>query len=142
MARPYSRDLRERAVAAVEAGQSRHAVAKLFGLSPSCVVKWVQRFKATGSVAAKPMGGRRPYALAAHRVFVLSRLAEKPDLTISALGAALAAQGIEVSRYAVWHFLRHEKQTFKKKPARQRTGSARRQKTARALEASSSQARR
>jgi transposase len=84
------------------------------------------------------MGGRRPFALAAHRVLVMSRLAEKPDLTISALSAELAAQGVEVSRYAVWHFLKHEKQSFKKKPARQRTGSARRQKATRALEASSS----
>jgi len=141
MARPYSRDLREKAIAAVEAGQSCRAVARRFGLSVSSVVKWMQRFRASGSVEAKPMGGRRPYALAPHRVFVLQRLAEKPDLTISALEAELSARGIEISRYAVWHFLQHEKQSFKKKPARQRAGSARRRQAARPLEASPRKAR-
>ena len=52
------------------------------------------------------LGGRRPFALAAHRGWVLSRLAEKPDLTLRALRAELAARGIVVSNYAVWHFLK------------------------------------
>lgn len=121
MARPYSEDLRERVVAAVERGISRNAAAKLFGLSPSCVVKWMQRKKATGSIAAKPMGGRRPLAVAGERVFVLRRMQEKPDLTISALTTELAGRGLKVSRFAVWHFLACEKLTVKKKPARQRT---------------------
>jgi transposase len=98
-------------------------------------------FEATGTVVAKPMGGCKPYALAAHRVFVLSRLGEKPDLTISALEAELAARGIEVSRGAVWNFLQHEKQSFKKKPARQRTGSSGRRQAARPVEAPSRKAR-
>ncbi len=41
MTRPYSMDLRERVVAAVEAGQSRRAVAKIFNLGPATVVRWV-----------------------------------------------------------------------------------------------------
>ena len=130
MVRPYSLDLRERVVAAAQAGQSCRAVASRFGVSASSVVKWWQRARATGSAAAKPMGGRRPYALASHRVFVLGRLAEKTDLTISALEAELAERGVKVSRYAVWHFLKHEGLSFKKKPARQRTGQTRRSKAA------------
>jgi transposase len=122
MARPYSQDLRERVVAAVERGMSRNAAARMFGLSVSCVVKWMQRVEVTGSVAAKPMGGRRPLAVASKRVFVLSRLKEKPDLTISALTAELVDHGLKVSRFAVWHFLDSEGLTFKKKPARKRTG--------------------
>jgi transposase len=141
MPRAYSRDLRERVIAAVNAGQSRNAAARTFGLSVSCVVKWMQEYEATGRVEAKPMGGRRPYSLATHRVFVLGRLSEKPDLTISALEAELAERGVKVSRYAVWHFLRYVDLTFKKKPARQRTGSAGRRQAPRALEAPSMQAR-
>jgi putative transposase len=141
MARPYSRDLRERVIAAVEAGQSRHAAAERFGLSPSCVVKWVQRYRRDGSKEPKKMGGYRPYALASQRVFVLGRMAQKPDLTISALTEELARRGVKVSRFAVWHFLKHERLSFKKKPACSRTGSARRRKAARTLEASSAQAR-
>jgi transposase len=49
MARVYSLDLRERVLAAVLSGQSFRVAS---------VVKWSQRFRATGSAAAKPMGGR------------------------------------------------------------------------------------
>ena len=115
MARPYSLDLRERVVAAVESGRTVRDVASSFGVSVSSVVKWSQRYRATGSAAALPMGGRRPFALAAHRGWVLSRLAEKPDLTLRALRAELAARGIVVSNYAVWHFLKAQGITFKKR---------------------------
>ena len=114
MARPYSLDLRERVVAAVESGRTVRDVASSFGVSVSSVVKWSQRYRATGSAAALPMGGHRPFALAAHRGWVLSRLAEKPDLTLRALRAELAARGIVVSNYAVWHFLKAQGITFKK----------------------------
>jgi len=123
MPRPYSLDLRERVVAAVESGCTVREVATTFGVSVASVVKWSQRYRRTGSAAAKPMGGRRPFALAGHRELVLSRVAEKPDLTIRGLVAELAEGGIVVSKSAVWHFLKSEGITFKKKPARQRAGS-------------------
>ena len=124
MARAYSLDLRERVVAAVMGGQSCRAVAARFGVSVASVVKWVQRFRATGSAAAKRMGGRRPYALEGERAWVLARLSEVPDVTLRELAAELAARGIVVSHYAVWHFLMREGITFKKKPARQRARAA------------------
>jgi len=134
MARSYSLDLRERVVAAVAAGQSCRAVASTFKVSVASVVKWSQRFRATGSAAAKKRGWQRPYAVAGEREWLLARLAEKPDLTLRALQAELAERGLSVSCYAVWHFFEHEGISFKKKPARQRAGSARRGKTARAVE--------
>jgi len=51
------------------------------------VVKWSQRFRATGSAAAKKRGWQRPYAVAGEREWLLARLAEKPDLTLRALQA-------------------------------------------------------
>ncbi len=118
MARAYSLDLRERVVAAVAAGQSCRRVASLFGISVASVVKWSQRFRATGSAAARPMGGRRRYALAREREWLLSRLIEKPDVTLRGLLAELAERGIFVSYYAVWHFFEHEGISFKKKSLR------------------------
>jgi len=115
MARAYSLDLRERVVAAVAAGESCRKVAATFRVSVASVVKWSQRFRATGSAAARPMGGRRPYALAGERDWLLSRLAEKPDVTLRALLAELAERGIVVSYYAVWNFFEHEGVSFKKK---------------------------
>ena len=130
MARAYSLDLRERVVAAVEAGQSCRAVAKTFVVSIASVVKWSQRYRASGSAAARRVGGRRGYAVAQEREWLLARIAEKPDLTLRALLLELKDRGMVVSYYALWHFLQHEGITFKKKPARQRTGSPRRQKAA------------
>jgi hypothetical protein len=49
---PYSLDLRERVVAAVEkGGMSRRGAAAQFGLGINTVITWVRRFRATGSVA-------------------------------------------------------------------------------------------
>ena len=135
MARPYSFDLRERVVAAVVAGESCRKVAATFQVSVASVVKWSQRFRATGSPAARPMGGNRPYALAAEREWLLRRLSQQPDVTLRELLGELAARGIMVSYYAVWHFFEHEGISFKKKPVRQRTGSPRRRQAALAMEA-------
>ena len=45
------------------------------------MVKWSQRWRATGSAAPKQMGGRRPLRLKHERAWLLARIAEKPDLT-------------------------------------------------------------
>jgi transposase-like protein len=95
MARAYSLELRERVVAAVADGLSCRALADRFGVSVvASVVKWSQRLRATGSVAAKLLGGRRPYALEGERDWLLARVGEAPDLTLRALAAELAARGI------------------------------------------------
>jgi transposase len=124
MARAYSLDLRERVVAAVTSGESCRKVAATFRVSVASVVKWSQRFRKEGSAAARRMGGHRAYVLAPERDWLLSRLAEKPDVTLRALLAELSDRGIVVSYYAVWHFFEHEGISFKKKPSRQRAGSA------------------
>jgi transposase len=114
MSRPYSLDLRERVVGAVAAGESCRSVAKRFEVSVASVVKWSQRFRATGSPAAKRMGGYRPFALAGERAWLLTRIAAAPDLTLRALLAELADRGVKVSYFAVWHFFEHEGISFKK----------------------------
>jgi hypothetical protein len=78
------------------------------------VVKWSQRFRATGSAAAKRMGGHRPLALAGERAWLLARITSSPDLTLRALAAELGDRGVLVSYYAVWHFFEHEGISFKK----------------------------
>jgi transposase len=89
-------------------------VASTLGVNVASVVKWSQRFRTTGSAAARRMGGHRPYALAGERGWLLGRLAEKPDVTLRALVGELAERGIVVSYYAVWHFFEHEGISFKK----------------------------
>jgi transposase len=125
MARPYSQDLRDRVVATVTSGHTCRATAALFGVSVASVVKWSQRWRDTGSAAAKPMGGRRPLRLTGEREWLLARIAEKPDLTLRAVMAELAERGTPASYGAVWRFFRHEGITLKKNTARQRAGSRR-----------------
>lgn len=133
--RPYSLDLRERVVASVEGGRSCRETARLFAVSVASVVKWWQRKRRTGGVAAKPMGWRdRPLILWPERDWLLARVAAKPDLTLRGVQAELAARGIRVSCKAVWNFFRAENLTFKKKPARRRAGSAGRGTPADAVE--------
>jgi len=141
MPAPYSNDLRERVAAAVAGGRSCREAAKLFRVSPASVVRWSQRFRETGSAAAKPTGGTRRAVLAGHRAWLLERIRERPDLTLQALRAALAERGVAVSVWTVWKFCVSERLSLKKNRAAVRAGSSRHRAQARALEAASDSAR-
>lgn len=134
MPKPYSRDLRERVVRAVEAGGSCHEAAAAFEVSPSSAIRWVARWRQTGSLAAKPMGGKRS-PLDAHKPWLLELIAAEPDLTLEEIRDRLHELGITVSASSVWRFYDRHNVTFKKKPARSRTGARRRSSGTRNLEA-------
>ncbi len=135
MARPYSIDLRERVVSAVEdGGLSRHQAAARFGVGVSTAIEWVRRFRRTGSVEPGQMGGHKPVLLEAHRDFVHARFSEQPELTLRGLQRELADRGVEVSYGAVWAFVHAEGLSFKKNRAGQRTGSSRHRPAAPAME--------
>lgn len=140
MARPYSLDLRERVVARVLAGATVRSAASTFGVSVSAVVKWSQRYRATGSVAPGKMGGHRPVLLAAHRGFVHARFAEEPELPLRSLQRELAERGVRVSYGAIWHFVHAEGLSFKKNRAGQRAGAARRRSSPGPVEAAPGEA--
>ena len=126
MGRPYSLDLRERAVAAVEkGGMSRRQAAAQFGVGVSTVINWVRRRRETGSVAPGKMGGHKPRAIAGeHRTWLLQRTREK-DFTLRGLVAELAERGLKVDYRSVWNFVHAEKLSFKKKRRGERTRSPR-----------------
>ena len=114
MTRPYSNDLRERVVAAVEAGQSCRVVADRFDIAVSSVVKWSQRYRATGSVSPGKMGGHRRPILEPHRTFIVERIEQTSHLTLHRLKDELAACGVRVSHNAIWQFMRREGLRLKK----------------------------
>jgi len=118
MTRPFSNDLRERVVAAVLGGESCRTAAARFGVAVSSVVKWSQRYCATGSVAPGQMGGHRKRVLEPHRAFIKERINQTPHLTLHGLKDELAAHGVNVSHNAVWMFLRREGLRFKKNTVR------------------------
>jgi len=114
MAKPYSRDLRERMVRAVQAGRSRHEVARMFEVSVSCVIKLMHRYDATGDVAPGKFGGHKRSALIGFEDKVRGLVAEQPDVTVTELWRKLTALGIKVGRSAVGRFLQRLQLTFKK----------------------------
>lgn len=119
---PYSMDLRKRVVKAVMAGQSSRAVATTFGVSVASVVKWAQKYRATGNIEPRPQGYRKPLVLAEERDWLLARVATKADITLRELVAELADRGVAISYFGLWLFFKRENISFKKKSARQRAG--------------------
>src|ERR1700756_3532278 len=87
MPRPYSTDLRERAVEAVESGASRREIAETFKVGVSSVIRWCQRWSETGSVAPKRSGGSVS-PLEEHSDWILALIAKQPDLTLEEILAA------------------------------------------------------
>jgi transposase len=110
MTKPYSMDLRERVVAAVETeGMTRHRAAARFGVAISSAIKWVARYRKTGSVAPSKIGGYKPRTLRGeHAAWLIGRCKEK-DFTISQLVEELkSVRGLKVDRRSVWEFLHSE----------------------------------
>jgi putative transposase len=136
MARPYSIDLRERVIAAVDRdGMSRHQAAARFGVAVSSAIKWVQRFRQTGSAAPGQMGGHKPRTIAgSHRNWLVERCRAR-DFTLRGLVVELAERGLKVDYRSVWAFVHAEKLSFKKNGSRRRAGQAGRRPAPRAMAA-------
>src|SRR5580658_5698583 len=100
MGKPYSDDLRERVVAAIEAGRTRVEVAELYNMALSTVGGFIKRKRETGSVRPDKFGGYKTFALEDHTARVKELLAE---------------QNVNVSQSAISRFLHHINMTFKKK---------------------------
>lgn len=110
-----SLEFRKRLVRAVERGESCRAVAARFEVAQSTVIKLMQRFRATGSVAAKRIGGYRKPALRGQEERIASLLGARPDMTYGELARALCDGGLRVSLMMVWRFVRAMGWTRKKR---------------------------
>jgi transposase len=112
MGKPYSDDLRERVVAAIEAGQTRVKVAKLYNMALSTVGGFIKRKRETGRVSPDKFGGYKTFALEPHRALVKELVAEQPDSTLAELQVRLAKEKVKAG---ISRFLHHINLTFKKK---------------------------
>ena len=113
MPKAYSEEFRIRVIEDVTTGASRREAAEHYGISPSVVVIWAQRFAQTGSVAAKPSGGSIS-PLEKHVKFLLALIAEQPDMTLDEIVAVMRKRKIAGSRAAVWRFFSRRNISFKK----------------------------
>ena len=124
MAKPYSMDLRERAISRVEAGESVRLVAAALSIAPSSVVKWCQRQRKTGSVAPGQMGGHRPRKIIGDHATWLRKRISGSDFTLRGLVSELAEHGLKVDYRTIWSFVHREGLSFKKKRSGQRARPA------------------
>jgi transposase len=126
MTRPLSSDLRERLIAAVAAGMSRRAAADRFGIAASTAVKWVRRWRDTGSNAPRPQGGdKRSDRIEAHAEEILGLVGETHDITLAEIASHLEQRhGERFALSTVWRLLDRHAMTFKKNRARQRAGAS------------------
>ena len=115
MGKPYSDDLRERVIAAIEAGHTREEVAELFNMALSTVGGFIKRKRETGSVSPDKFGGYKTFSLEPHTDLVKELVAEQPDSTLAELQARLEKRKVKVSQSGIFRFLRHLKLTFKKR---------------------------
>jgi transposase len=92
--RAYSMDLRERVVAAVDAGMSQAQAAERFEVSLRTVERYLARRRATGSLAAtEQRHGPEPRQRRALQAWLPARLAVAADATLAEHVTAFVAAG-------------------------------------------------
>src|SRR5262245_41568118 len=124
MAKGYSKDLRLRAVAIVEAGESARAAARLLNIGASTAIRWIGRWTTTGSVDAKPGTGHSRSPLERYKQWLLDLVAAKPDLTLEEIRARLRSEKKQKAGIgSIWRFYDRHGITYKKNASRRRARS-------------------
>jgi transposase len=103
--RPYSMDLRERVVAALDEHEgSQRQIARRFRVSLSFVARLLRRRRQTGGLDPRPHGGGHPPALQEGDLQRLRELVrQQPDATLEELRQRL---GASCSLKAIWRALK------------------------------------
>ena len=126
MGRSYSLDLRVRVAGFVEAGHSRRAAARHFGVSDSFAIKLLRRQTRSGSPAPARQG--RPPGrgkLAPYEAFLIRTVEARPDITMPELAARLLEEhGVVAAPATLSRLLCRHGFTYKKKPRWPRSAHA------------------
>src|SRR4029078_2038526 len=116
MGRPYSQDLRERVMAAVDGGMRVYAAAPGFRVSGSYIYKALGRRTKTGETKERTRRAGRKAKLAPRDEALRTQTGEHPDATLAELKTWLAsARQIEVSTGCLWNRLRRLHLPLKKR---------------------------
>lgn len=115
MTRPYSEDIRERALARANAGATVRSIAEALQISPPCVTKWKKLRREIGGVSPGKIGGHKKPVLSGANAYWLRKRVRSGPFTLRKLTRELAARGIKTDVRAVWTFVHAEGPSFKKK---------------------------
>jgi transposase len=108
----YSMDLRERVLAACDAGHDTLEVAKFFDVSPAWVRRLKQRRREWGMIGPLPRNsGRKPALGESARERLKELVRQQPDATLEELRSSL---GIRLSISSLWEALHKLRLPFKK----------------------------
>jgi transposase len=100
--KPYSKDLRLRVLAAVDAGNPREEVAKTFSVSVPTIKRWLRRRRESGDVEPKPIPGRPSRKGTMLQSWLPKQLEANHDLTLEEYREAFEEEyGEEVSTSSV-----------------------------------------
>ena len=125
MSRSYSTDLRVRVIKSISGGLTRRKAAARFGVGVSTAVKWYQRYRDTGEIAARKQGQPGGSKLDAHEAFILALVRERADIGLAEIAARLAEKrAVSACPATVWYFFERRGISFKKNRARRRTRAA------------------
>ena len=120
-----SNDLRVREIQVVEGGAAARAAARQFVIGDATAIRWVKRWRETGSFEVKSVKGQSRSPLKKHEEWLLGLVRQEPDLTLEEIQHRLLdARQQRVGLGSVWRFFDRHGISFKKKRARGRAGSA------------------
>ena len=122
MGKPYSDDLRECVITAIDAGHTREEASEIYNMALSTVGGFIKRKRETGSVSPDKFGGYKTFSLAPHTDLVKELVAQQPDSTLAELQARLAKEKVKVSQSGISRFLYHIDLIFKKGSSGKRVG--------------------
>ena len=121
MAKGYSKDLRVRAGELIESGESAR---EALNLGASTTIRWIDRWRKTGNVEAKPGTGHSHSPLDQHKQWLIGSIAAEPDLTLEEIRVRLRSERKQKAGIgSIWRFFDRHDITFKKNIARRRGGS-------------------
>jgi transposase len=116
----YSRDLRIRALDALDLGTPRPEVIRLFGVSTATLTRWRRRQRETGSLAESPRPGPPGVKTAGLQAALVPRLQKQPDATLEEHCEWWAAtSGVRVSHATMSRMLTRDCGWTRKKLGRQ-----------------------
>ena len=88
--RPFSLDLRQRIVDALQGGQTRPEVSERFGVSPATVGRYLKQWREQSDLSPRPIPGRPRAISPVHKELLRSLLTEQKDATLESLSRDLA----------------------------------------------------
>ncbi len=118
MTRPYSADLRARALARLDAGDTIRSIAAQFEISPSCIPKWKKLRAETNAITPGKIGGHKKRTLSGAPADWLRDRIRSGSFTLQKLVKELAERGIKTDTRAIWTFVHAEGLSYKKNAVR------------------------